>query len=276
MGLFIASLNSGSNGNCYYIGNKTEAILVDTGISCREIERRMQRLGLSIDNLKAVFISHEHIDHISGLKTLSKKYKLPVYITEATERLGNVALEKQLVKRFVTDKAIQIGDITVIPFQKFHDAGDPHSFLVSSGEVNVGVFTDIGNVCKQVIHYFKQCHAVFLETNYDEEMLMNGNYPASLKKRISGGNGHLSNKEALELFNRHRPAFMSHLILSHLSENNNDPKLVSKLFQSYSHEIKIIVASRYEESPLFEILNKGVPKNPVIRTNMRPKQLSLF
>jgi phosphoribosyl 1,2-cyclic phosphodiesterase len=276
MSLFIASFNSGSNGNCYYIGNNTEAVLIDAGLSCPETEKRMKRLGLSMQAIKAIFISHEHIDHISGLKVLSKKYQVPVYITDATERLGKVKLEKKLVRRFSADKAIQLGTITIIPFQKFHDAGDPHSFIISSGEINVGVFTDIGNACKQVVHYFKQCHAVFLETNYDEEMLMNGNYPARLKKRISGGNGHLSNKEALELFNRHKPVFMSHLILAHLSENNNDPKLVNKLFLPHAGKTRIIIASRHEESALFTINNNGMPLKPVIRVTVKAEQLSLF
>src|SRR6266705_4688947 len=100
MSLFITSLNSGSNGNCYYIGNETEAILIDAGISCREIEKRMMRLGLSIQKVKAVFISHEHTDHISGLEVLTKKYRLPVYITHATHSDGSLKLDKHLIISF--------------------------------------------------------------------------------------------------------------------------------------------------------------------------------
>ena len=106
MSLFISSLNSGSNGNCYYIGNDNEAILIDAGISCRETERRMKRLNLGMDKVKAVFISHEHTDHISGVQVLSRRYQLPVYITAATQRMGNLHLEKKLVRRFKADQPV--------------------------------------------------------------------------------------------------------------------------------------------------------------------------
>jgi len=200
MSLFIASLNSGSNGNCYYIGNETEAILVDVGISCREIEKRLKRLGLLIEKIKAVFISHEHSDHIKGLPVLIKKYKLPVYITDATLRNGGLNFEISLINCFNAHKVIRIGNLSITAFPKFHDAIDPHSFVITCNQVCVGVFTDIGKPCKNLISYFKKCNAAFLEANYDEEMLHNGNYPFHLKRRISGGSGHLSNKEALQIF----------------------------------------------------------------------------
>src|SRR5690606_14663370 len=102
MSLYISSLNSGSNGNCYYVGNDTDAVLVDAGISCRETERRMQRLGLSMDRVRAIFVSHEHADHISGIRVLSKKYRLTVYITPATLRSTGRILEKEHVRHFTT------------------------------------------------------------------------------------------------------------------------------------------------------------------------------
>jgi phosphoribosyl 1,2-cyclic phosphodiesterase len=277
MRLFIASLNSGSNGNCYYIGNDKEAILVDAGISCRETEKRMKRAGLGMEKVKAIFISHEHSDHISGLTVLSKKYQLPVYITATTQRLGRLRLEKKLVNRFRPDEATPIGGLSITAFQKSHDAADPHSFIVSSQSVKIGVFTDIGIACEKVIYHFRQCHAAFLESNYDEDMLMNGSYPYYLKKRISDGRGHLSNIQALELFIKHRPSFMSHLILSHLSKNNNDPVLVNKLFHQYAGGANIIVASRYEETGVYSIHAEMKPGKPVPQRKLiRPEQLSLF
>ncbi len=283
MSLFIASLNSGSNGNCYYVGNDKEAILIDAGISCRETERRMDRLGLGMEKVKAIFISHEHTDHISGVRVLSKKYHLPVYITAATERFGNLNLEKNLVKRFKADKVINVGELSITAFQKEHDAGDPHSFIISSASIKIGVFTDIGIACDRVVHHFKQCHAVFLEANYDEDMLMKGSYPWHLKKRISDGKGHLSNIQALNLFLEHRPSFMSHLILSHLSQNNNKPELVDKLFKQYAGDASIVIASRYEETDVFTIDGNWVSpvtstfiKPVLVKKNIKPKQLSLF
>jgi phosphoribosyl 1,2-cyclic phosphodiesterase len=258
MSLFITSLNSGSNGNCYYVGNETEAILVDAGIPCSEIEKRIKRLALCMMKVKAVFISHEHSDHISGLKGLAKKYQLPVYVTLATHTVGKMKLERHLVSSFTLNEPVFIGNLSITAFPKSHDAADPCSFIVSYNTIKVGVFTDIGKPCKNVIHHFNQCHAAFLESNYDEVMLEQGNYPYFLKSRIRGDKGHLSNKQALKLFTEHKPTFMSHLLLSHLSKNNNCPKLVEKLFNEYGNGVKMIIASRYEETAVYHICNSGI------------------
>lgn len=277
MTLQIASLNSGSNGNCYYIGNEKEAVFIDAGINCRETEKRMKRLGLDLKKVKAIFISHEHSDHIKGVTILSKKYQIPVYITEDTHKQARLFLEKVLIRRFNEDLPIQIGGLCITAFQKFHDAGDPHSFTVASPSVKVGVFTDLGKTCKKLIRHFKQCHAAFLEANYDEDMLMNGDYPYYLKKRISDGLGHLSNKEALDLFIKHRPVFMSHLILSHLSKNNNSPKLVKKMFENHICDTEIIIASRDEESELFFIQSEARLNKKTKKTKPKNElQLTLF
>lgn len=253
MSLFIASLNSGSNGNCFYIGNKTEAILVDAGISCREIEKRMKRLGLLMDNIKAIFITHEHSDHINGLPQVAKKFSLPIYITQATLGNSKLSLDHQVVRTFKAFEPIIIGGLAITPFPKIHDASDPYSFTISSSSVKVGVYTDIGIPCHNLISQFSGCHAAFLEANYDEKMLDSGTYPFHLKRRIRGGYGHLSNTQALELFETHRSPFMSHLFLSHLSKNNNCPDLVSELFRAQSNGVKIVVASRYEETDVYHI-----------------------
>jgi phosphoribosyl 1,2-cyclic phosphodiesterase len=276
MSLYITSLNSGSNGNCYYVGNGHEAVLVDAGISCREVEKHMARLGLSIETIKAIFISHEHSDHIAGLRTLVKRFKLPVYITPRTLGGCRFSLEPQLVKNFTGDSPITIGSLSVTAFKKYHDAHDPYSFTVSCNDVHVGVFTDIGTPCAQLIQHFKQCHAAFLEANYDEEMLEKGDYPYHLKRRIRGGNGHLSNKQALEVFTSHRPPFMSHLLLAHLSKNNNCPILVGELFNAHANGVQVVVASRYEETPVYHITASAagssvVTNVPALKTKSAPQ-----
>lgn len=253
MGLSVCSIASGSNGNCYYVGNETEAILVDAGVSCKEIETRMQRSGLSMKNVKAVFVSHEHTDHISGLPVLAKKYSLPVFITAPTLRNSKLRFEKSLLNYFSADTPVVIGELTIVPFSKHHDAADPYSFVINGNGVNVGVITDIGRACENVVRHFSQCHAVFLEANYDEAMLLNGGYPWYLKNRIRGGQGHLSNREALALFQQFRSPQLSHLFLSHLSRNNNCPKLVEELFTSNAEGVKMIVASRFQESAVYQI-----------------------
>jgi phosphoribosyl 1,2-cyclic phosphodiesterase len=276
MSLWVASLNSGSNGNCYYIGNETDAVLVDVGISGREVVKRMKRLGLSIDTVKALFVTHEHGDHIAGIGKLSRKFQLPVYITPTTLQNSGLIVDPSLVQSFTAYEPIAIGGLTVTAFPKYHDAVDPHSFMVANEKVKIGVFTDIGFACRHVVHHFRQCHAAFLESNYDVEMLMNGPYPVSLKNRISNGNGHLSNLQALKLFLEHRPAHMSHLILSHLSRTNNKPALVETLFQGQSGNTQIEVASRNKESKLFAIHAQdneaSVSRFPVVHA----RQLELF
>jgi phosphoribosyl 1,2-cyclic phosphodiesterase len=277
MSLVITSLNSGSNGNCYYIGNDRDAVLIDAGISCRETEKRMTRLGLSMTRVRAIFVSHEHSDHITGISRLSKKYDLPVYITNHTYRESRIFIETRLAKEFKEKKAIAIGSLSVTAFRKSHDAVDPHSFVVSDKQLKVGIFTDIGFSCREVIHYFRQCHAAFLEANYCEEMLANGSYPYYLKKRISSDHGHLSNAQALELFTRHRGPQLSHLVLSHLSKENNRPELVEKLFRTQAGTTNIIVASRYAETALYYISGQTVTSASTTTTR-RPErvQLSLF
>jgi phosphoribosyl 1,2-cyclic phosphodiesterase len=251
MSLYLSSLNSGSNGNCYYIGNRHEAVLVDAGISCRETERRMIRLGLPIRNVKAIFITHEHTDHVRGAEVLSKKHGIPVYITQNTYSNSRLRLDPLHLRHFASGVPIQIGNLTVIPFPKWHDASEPHSFIVRGIDTTVGVFTDIGSACNHVSHHLGQCHAAFLEANYDEEMLERGRYPYHLKQRIRSAEGHLSNDQALELFNVHRAPFMKLLILSHLSAENNRPQLVHDLFSKHANGAKIVVASRFEESEVF-------------------------
>jgi phosphoribosyl 1,2-cyclic phosphodiesterase len=182
--------------------------------------------------------------------------------------------------RAITFKAyepIMIGALTIIPIPKFHDAVDPHSFIVSHSNINVGVFTDTGRHCEHLVKSFQRCHAAFLESNYDEVMLENGGYPQHLKDRIRKGFGHLSNNEALQLFLRHRPPFMSHLILSHLSANNNRVEIVDQLFSDVVAQTKIIIASRRKETALYQIDGEASPASLIRPVEVKQKvQLSLF
>jgi len=281
MSLFITSLNSGSNGNCYYIGNDSEAVLIDAGISCRETEKRMGLLGLSMDKVKAIFISHEHSDHIRGMGAIAEKYNLPVFLSNKTSKHCGLSVNKERRNIFVAHEPINIGAISVMAFPKHHDAADPHSFIISYNNVTIGVFTDIGAACEQVTNYFSKCHAVFLEANYDEALLANGKYPIYLKNRIRSGKGHLSNTQALDILKQYRAPFLTHLLLSHLSKDNNNPDLAKQLFEQHAAGVQIIVASRYVQTAVYYIqlqesenlkgIEKGAPK-PLIRL----RQLSLF
>ena len=241
----------------------------------------MNRLGLSMEKVKAIFVSHEHGDHITGIPGLSKKFQLPVYITNATLNNGRLPIDENLVRCFNCNEPTLIEGFSVQAFRKAHDAADPHSFTITYNGTTIGIFTDIGFPCGELAYHFKLCHAAFLEANYDVDMLMNGKYPYHLKKRISGGNGHLSNKQALDVFKQHRPVQMSHLILAHLSKNNNCPDLVKNMFEMEAGETEIIVASRYEETKMLHIVatkanHLNVQPRPKKQYVPKPLQLALF
>ncbi len=213
----------------------------------------MLSLGLNMQKVKAIFISHEHTDHIKGLPVIAAKYNLPVFITKGSYHKSGLSISPSKINWLRPGDAVYVGELCITSFYKQHDAEEPHSFVVTCKGVNVGVFTDIGVCCDQLISHFKICHAAFLEANYDETMLENGRYPIFLKNRIRGGKGHLSNSQAFEIFTKYRPPFMSHLLLAHLSKDNNDPQLVQRLFESQAKETRIVVASRYEATSLYNI-----------------------
>ena len=184
---------------------------------------------------------------------MAKKFRIPVYATPLTAKASNISGDYNAIIPFNAKEKITIGNLIITAFRKAHDACDPYSFVINHGDVHVGVFTDIGVPCANLINHFKMCHAAFLEANYDDVMLNSGSYPYFLKERIRGGNGHLSNKQALEIFIKYRPAHMSHLFLAHLSKNNNCPQLVENLFKADCNGIEIIVASRDMETPVYSI-----------------------
>ncbi len=276
MALYVASLNSGSNGNCYYIGNQDEAVLVDVGISCREVEKRLKRLGLLPQRVKAVLITHEHGDHIHGAPAFAAKFNVPVYITTATLRAANLSLDDSRSIHFTAWQKIQVGKLEILPFPKIHDAIDPHSFIVSGGGVNIGIMTDIGRVCEHVSAQFNRCHAVFLESNYDVDMLERGAYPLALKNRIRNGSGHLSNEEAFDLLNQYRSPGLSHVFLSHLSRNNNSIERVQQTFDVLTEGLEIVVAPRDKETPVFFIDGNRKTEKVPVRVAKSGSQLSLF
>lgn len=274
MQLHFASLNSGSNGNCYYIANENEAVLIDIGLSNREIGKRMLKMGLNMQKVKAAFISHEHIDHIRGAEGVSNKHQIPIYISERTQQGGRVNIDPQLTQRFVEHEPVFIGDLTITAFSKQHDAADPFSFIVEGNGLTIGVFTDIGAACDNVKRYFSKCHAAFLEANYDDEMLTNGRYPIYLQNRIRGDHGHLSNAQALELFQNHRSPGLRAVLLSHLSRDNNSPDLVHELFLQHAGEVRVGVASRYGATAVLTLDQEKV--TGVLEPATKAGQFSLF
>jgi phosphoribosyl 1,2-cyclic phosphodiesterase len=235
-------------------------------------------MGLSMKTIKAIFISHEHSDHTRGTGVISRKYRIPVYFSPGTYENSRIHLDTSLVRYFNSNLPITIGDLSVKAFPKLHDAVEPHSFIITGNGITIGVLTDIGSICDEVISNFSQCHAAFLESNYDEEMLENGNYPVFLKNRIRSDHGHLSNYQSLELFTTHKAPFMSHLLLSHLSQDNNNPRLVHDLFSKHAGDTHIAIASRHQESAVYFI--NGEKEGNRVKFSVDPvlksTQMSLF
>ena len=254
----IASIASGSNGNCYYLENDDDAILIDAGISTRQIVERMNNLGLSMSKVRGVFISHEHTDHVRGIDVLSRKYSVPVFMTQKTYLKYGKIIKDSLLNFFSPGKQVKFGKIHVNPFLKSHDAAEPCSFSVSSENSSVAVMTDIGFKCSNIISHIKNVDAVFLESNYDDHMLQTGPYPAFLKARISSDLGHLSNTQAALIALEHASYRLKHIFLSHLSANNNTPEIALYTFNSFIRQRKdlnpeLIITSRHKESRLVSL-----------------------
>ncbi len=247
----ICALASGSNGNCYYIGNNEDAVLIDAGLSFKQILKRMEAKALDPKKIRAVFISHEHGDHVRGVRVLGKKLDIPVYMTNGTyaasfrtwKPVSYIAIENNI--------PVGMGLFKVYPILKNHDAAEPTSFRVEHRGYSIGVFTDIGTPCDNVKQHLKQCHALFLETNYDPQLLKEGPYPYYLKVRIDSAVGHLSNIQAFELLKEHAHPDLQCVFLSHLSAENNRPELAYNQFKSLEDKFLVKLTDRYAAGELF-------------------------
>ncbi len=250
--LEICAIASGSNGNCYYIGNEKDAVLIDAGISAKQIVARMKLRGLKSAKVKALFISHEHSDHIRGARGVNKKINVPVYLTAKTYNGCYKNLRPDYPKYFVPGDVIEVGEFIIYTFRKNHDASEPCSFRVQYQNVNVGVFTDIGNPCENVTAHLKLCDGLFLETNYDEKMLWEGRYPYFLKKRVASEVGHLSNVQAFDLLQTHAGENLKCVFLSHLSKENNTPEIALNSMINLTSRFDIRLTSRYEAGEVYQ------------------------
>lgn len=251
--LEICAIASGSNGNCYYIGNNKDAILVDAGISGKQILNRMAELGLDPFKIKAVLITHEHGDHMRGARGINKKLQVPIHLTAKTYYSAYKNMRPDYPKYFSPNEKNEIGDFTIYPVLKNHDAAEPCSFRIQYGNINVGVFTDIGEACDNVKTHLQECDGLFLESNYDEKMLWEGRYPRFLKARVASKVGHLSNDQAFELLEKYTNGKLQCVFLSHISKDNNTPEKALKRMESLTERFEIKIASRFEASEIYRL-----------------------
>jgi phosphoribosyl 1,2-cyclic phosphodiesterase len=220
----FASLGSGSRGNATLVESGGTLIMLDCGFTLRETERRMAALGRSPGQLAAVLVTHEHGDHVRGVPALARKYGLPVWLTHGTWQMLRTP-ELPAVHYFNGHQTFSVNDLQVEPFTVPHDAREPCQFCFSDGVRRLGVLTDTGRSTPHILASLHGCDALLLECNHDAGMLAEGPYSPSLKQRVGGPLGHLSNDQAREILSRLDHSRLQHLVAVHLSETNNRPDL---------------------------------------------------
>lgn len=222
MGLEFASAGSGSRGNATLVRAGTTLVLVDCGFSLSEIERRLARLAVDPGDIAAILVTHEHSDHANGVARLAARHGIPVRASAGTAKSASLM---ELAEPFDSHDPFAIGDLEVTPLIVPHDAAEPTQFIFGDGDARIGLVTDVGHVTPYLCAALAGVDALILESNHDEDMLACGAYPASLKERVGGRYGHLSNAQAASLLGGLEASRLQHLVLAHLSEQNNRPEL---------------------------------------------------
>ncbi|MFR2533915.1 MAG: MBL fold metallo-hydrolase [Clostridia bacterium] len=256
------SLFSGSTGNCSIVQTEHTKILIDVGESAKKIAEALRSLQIEPEQIDAVLITHEHSDHIKGLGTFSKKYNVPVYANLETWNAmptQKEKIEKENRKEFLFSP-FKIGDFEILPFSIPHDAANPCGFNIIHKDKKISIATDIGHMNEQIMQHLANSRFILLEANYDPEILKCSSYPYLLKQRISGPNGHLSNDMAGKTISYLLNSGLNHVMLGHLSKENNFPELayktvVEQLIENHLDEssLHLSVANRYAISPVINV-----------------------
>ncbi len=259
------SLSSGSNGNCYYLGNEDSAILIDAGIGWRTIKKRLLENGLLPDSISSILVTHDHIDHIKYLGTIIKNLSIPVYATSLLhDKLVNHPCTKGMIggcKRVIKkEHFFQVNGANIVAFGVPHDATETVGYYINYQGIKLVIITDLGDIPDYVVDYCKDANHLVVESNFDSDMLISGNYPAQLKKRIFEGRGHLSNDQCASLLKRAYHQGLSSICLCHLSAQNNTPQLayncareaLNSLGVEVGKDVKLYCLPRNEASPVFE------------------------
>ena len=262
----LYSIASGSSGNCIYVGDKQSGVLVDAGISMKRIAEGMEEQGLSLCDTKAIFVTHEHSDHVSGLGPILRKYQIPVYGTESTlmkliqsDKMKNV--DTDLFVPVKKDVPVSVEQMTITPFSISHDAVDPVCYTIEKEHKKIAIATDMGTYTDYTLSHINGAQALLLEANHDINMLQVGHYPYYLKMRILGDHGHLSNDSSARLIGQVLNDELKYVVLGHLSKENNYPKLA---YETVRYELetstdwnnldaRLLVAKRSEPTEVITI-----------------------
>jgi phosphoribosyl 1,2-cyclic phosphodiesterase len=233
----FASLGSGSRGNAMLVEAGQTRLLVDCGYPLRELERRLCALGLCAESLTAILVTHEHADHVRGVGPLARRYGIPVFSSDGTARAAAFGDLSSLRLFASHGGAFRIGDVEVGPYAVPHDAREPCQFVFSAEGRRLGLLTDAGRVTPHIVASLRGVDALLLECNHDTDMLARGPYPPTLRARVGGPLGHLSNAQAAALLQRLDLDRLSHLVAGHLSEKNNHPDLAAEALLAVSPQL---------------------------------------
>ena len=251
----VCILASSSSGNCALVATGRTRVLVDAGLSKRETFQRLAAIGEAPESIDAILITHEHSDHVSGLITLARSLDIPVYLSNLTAPAIAWGEFQPKIELFQSGSSFTVGDIDVSSFTIPHDAIDPVGFCLRSEGIKIGIATDLGYVTDSIRFHLRQTDLLLLESNHDLEMLKVGPYPWSVKQRVMGRKGHLSNDVAGEFIKRDLDTTTSTLVLGHLSENNNHPEIVRLVASQALHGrelfTRLIVAEPGKQTEVF-------------------------
>lgn len=249
-------LASGSSGNSALVATNRTRLLIDAGLSLRELARRLASIDELPEKIDAVLITHEHSDHVSGLCRLARKFKIPIYVTRLTAPEIDWEACGPHLETFQAGASFMVGDIAVDSFTIPHDAADPVGFCFRAEGIKIGIATDLGYIPDSIKFHLRSSHALLLESNHDLEMLKVGPYPWMVKQRVMGRNGHLSNSMVCDYLAEELGCCTTALVLGHLSEHNNHPELVrmgaAEALDRRGMATRLVVAQQNQPTEVFQ------------------------
>jgi phosphoribosyl 1,2-cyclic phosphodiesterase len=262
MKLTFCSLSSGSSGNCYYLGNELHGILIDAGISATAIRRFLKDMDISMDTIMGVLVTHNHIDHIRGLEVLTRKNNLPAFTTSNIWKSilsPHGKITSDCIREIPLQQKFHLAGFDIEAFPVCHDAPETIGFHISSGNKKITIATDLGHICNISAPYIKEANLLVIESNYDEQMLVNGTYPYYLKERIKSDHGHLGNHQVSGFLADIVNNSLSHICLAHLSKNNNTPeKALQTMLNTFSDR-----GIKLSDQQRVLVLNRNIPSDMI-------------
>jgi len=262
MKLNFCSLSSGSSGNCYYLGNEFHGILIDAGISASSIRKFLKDINIPMQSVMGVLITHNHIDHIRGLEVLTRKNNIPAFTTPKIWKSilpSHKKITQDCIRDIQLQHKFQLAGFDIEAFPVYHDAPETIGFHICAGGKKITIATDLGQICQTAAPYIKAANLLVIESNYDEQMLVNGKYPAFLKARIKSDQGHLGNHQTSAFLADIISDNLSNICLAHLSKNNNTPEIVLQTLHQTFLERGIILTNQQQIS----VLNRNSPSDVI-------------